>query len=149
MDNERLSPSPPPGPSPPAYASHHPSELERHGPHTAVAGPQPLPSLPSIHQLPLNLPSSSTGLHRLSMAPPHPYAPTYESASGYSAGEHSRASPLHSAPFMPLRVSALPMRYLDDSEHDGGDPGPPKKKRRRQALSCTGKRRLKMPLVDR
>lgn len=124
MDPERHSPTPPAGANPPAYAS-HPSEGDRRSALPGAAtGPQPPPSLPSIHQLPLNLPSTSAGVHRLQMPPPHGYAPGYETSAGYT--------------------NVAPVRHADDSDHEGGDGGPPKKKRRRQALSCTECKRRKI-----
>lgn len=75
----------------------------------------------------------------LSPTPPtaHMQLHTYPVASGSSLGESVvRLLPLRSSP-VASPVAGL-RRSVDDSDAEADAQEPPKKKRRRQALSCTG-----------
>jgi hypothetical protein len=103
------------------------------------------PSLPSIRHLHPYLPPSAMSQqqqqqqHPPDSSSPYSYPPPQQPAYATS----SSATQMHLAHQDP---SALPMSSAQmqsdrrgESEHDGDEqPGPPKKKRRRQALSCTG-----------
>jgi len=92
-------------------------------------------SLPSIRQLHPYLPPSSTMPHLM---------PIYDSSTGYSNSPQHASQLGQGATGSSQGMGAHPPRdagayaagesEADDLEHQG----PPKKKRRRQALSCTG-----------
>ena len=93
-------------------------------------------SLPSIRQLhPYLPPSGATQPHLPAQdSPSYGYAPL----SGY-AGPSGSTDP-HSSQPMPPQGGMYPRNEVLDSEPEGEteQPGPAKKKRRRQALSCNG-----------
>ena len=94
------------------------------------------PSLPSIRQLhPYLQPSGATQPHLPAQdSPSYGYAPL-----GAYAGPSGSTDP-HSSQPMPPQSSMYPRSEGLDSEPEGEteQPGPAKKKRRRQALSCNG-----------
>jgi len=105
------------------------SPAERHVDPDARAGPSHLPpSLPPIHELHPGLPPPvmQTGA-RGALAP----IPSYNDAQGSVQTMASGSS---------LGSHAFP----EESDPEGDRPGPPKKKRRRQALSCTECKRRKI-----
>lgn len=123
MDPE--TPSPPSGPRPPLPQHQQPyPDVDRR----QSVGP---PSLPSIHQLHPDL-----SPHRAAM-PPYPSG--FVSGSPYRQSRSPRRARRSLTPLAALRPAD------DTSEPEGDSQGPPKKKRRRQALSCTGNTRA--PIV--
>ncbi|KAH9917449.1 uncharacterized protein B0H18DRAFT_1087092 [Fomitopsis serialis] len=73
----------------------------------------------------------------LPLPPPHPQSPTAFTGSGYTR-LHSPSYPVASGSGLGLR------RSVDESDPEGDSQEPPKKKRRRQALSCTECKRRKI-----
>lgn len=134
MDNDRHTPT---SHNPPAFLGYL-SDPDRRSSTAAAPAPgaPPLPSLPSIHHLHPELPSAAAAHHRMPMLPAHPYAAGYElePVAGYGPFTSRRvAAPRPADPDFAAR------RYPDElSDGEGDNPDPPKKKRRRQALSCTG-----------
>lgn len=101
-------------------------------------------SLPSIRQLHPYLPPSGMSQQHIagsSEGGSYSYPPPTQ---GYAVASSSNV-PMTSHDPSQLNMSSQtqeshrPTRERGDSDHEGDDPsGPPKKKRRRQALSCTG-----------
>lgn len=144
MDPDRLSTSPPDVASPPSYATHRSSDADRRSSSTTYTGAHHHhlhhhPSLPSIHQLHPDLPSAGppSSTHRIAtMVPPTAYSSGYEhSSSGYG---QCRLQSYRSSAVVLTRHATAHRPAEDMSEQEGDTSGPPKKKRRRQALSCTG-----------
>ena len=100
-------------------------------------------SLPSIRQLHPYLPLSSMSQQHIpgsseggsySYPPPPTQGYTVASSSNVPMTSHD-PSQIN----MPGQTQETHRPTRGDSDHEGDDPsGPPKKKRRRQALSCTG-----------
>jgi len=113
-----------------------PSASDTQGRSIAPSGTTYQPSLPSIRQLhPYLPPSGATQPHPPAQDPPsYGYAPL----AAY-AGPSGSTDP-HSTQPMPSQSSMYPRSEGLDSEPEGEteQPGPAKKKRRRQALSCNG-----------
>lgn len=99
------------------------------------------PSLPSIRQLHPYLPPSGMSQHIPGSTegsgygyPPSQSGYPVASSSNIHLGQHDQTSLS-----MPAQVPQPEHSGRGESEHEGEDQhGPPKKKRRRQALSCTG-----------
>lgn len=98
-------------------------------------GHQSNTSLPSIRQLHPYLPPSSGMPHLMPIyesSPGYPNPPQHASQLGQVATSSSQGMGAH--PSRDSGMYAAGESEADDLEHQG----PPKKKRRRQALSCTG-----------
>ena len=118
-----------------------PSTEEQHSrPSRASTSHHTQPSLPSIRHLHPYLPPSSMSQHipgpgegsSYSYPPPQQPYPPSGSQMHLSQQESSSLT-------MPAQMQPSDRPGRGDSDPEGDDhPGPPKKKRRRQALSCTG-----------
>ena len=130
MKSDRPSPPGPPVP----YARHPPPE--EHRPPPMIASHHP-PTLPSIHHLHPEL-ASTTSIQPPMASSSHGQASyfTSESIRDYGTFLSAFHAIIHLAD---LTVVFKATRHgTDNSDPEGDPPGPPKKKRRRQALSCTG-----------
>lgn len=108
MDPDRRTPTPPTGSNSPAYAI-HPSDVGRRSSFVAgtVSGASTLPSLPSIHQLHPDLPSTSMSVHRLPMVSAHSFSSGYDPSSGF--GQSNRVFALDVWPLTLEKQSIAPL----------------------------------------
>ncbi|KAI0345103.1 hypothetical protein BDW22DRAFT_994620 [Trametopsis cervina] len=117
MNSKRPSPSPPPA----DHSRHARLVEEQHMP--PMIPPRQPPTLPSIHHLHPELASSSQMTHPIASNSAH-------IGTSYHMSESTREYGARHG--------------TDNSDAEGDPPGPPKKKRRRQALSCTECKRRKI-----